>query len=66
MVIALGLSLGIVTLDLLGRDAGLLAYEESFVRSIDFSGVLIQGMLSMLLFAGALHVDFSELKADRW
>ena len=26
----------------------------------------MQGMLSLLLFAGALHVDLSELKAYRW
>ncbi len=26
----------------------------------------MQGMLSILLFAGALHVDLSELKAYRW
>jgi CPA1 family monovalent cation:H+ antiporter len=36
------------------------------LRSIDFSSVLMQGMLSLLLFAGALHVDLSELKAYRW
>lgn len=66
MVIALGLSLGIVALAMLGWDGHLLRYEESFVRSIDFSDVLMQGMLSLLLFAGALHVDLSELKAYRW
>lgn len=66
MVIALVLSLGIVMLDALGLDHGLRQYEESFVRSIDFSDVLMQGMLSLLLFAGALHVDISELKAYRW
>ena len=26
----------------------------------------MQGMLSLLLFAGALHVDLSELRALRW
>ena len=26
----------------------------------------MQGMLSLLLFAGAVHVDLSELKAYRW
>ena len=66
MVIALGLSLAIVALDSLGLDNGLRQYEESLLRSIDFSIVLMQGMLSFLLFAGALHVDLSELKAYRW
>lgn len=66
MVIALGLSLCIVALALFGWDSHLLQYEESFVRSIDFSDVLMQGMLSLLLFAGALQVDLSELRAYRW
>ena len=66
MVIALFLSLAIVTLDSLGLDHGLRGYEESFLRSIDFSGVLMQGMLSFLLFAGALHVDLGALKKYRW
>ncbi|GAA4024392.1 sodium:proton antiporter [Actimicrobium antarcticum] len=66
MVIALALSLGMVGLDALGLDHGLREYEESFIRSIDFSDVLMQGMLSFLLFAGALHVDLSALKKYRW
>ncbi len=66
MVIALVLSLVIVALDVVGVSHALRIYEESLLRSIDFSDVLMQGMLSLLLFAGALHVDLSELKALRW
>ncbi|MEO8856325.1 MAG: sodium:proton antiporter [Burkholderiaceae bacterium] len=66
MVIALLLSLGIIALARLGIAAELLRHEELFVRSIDFSDVLMRGMLSLLLFAGALHVDLSALKSYRW
>jgi CPA1 family monovalent cation:H+ antiporter len=66
MATALLLSLGLVGLDALGVAQDLRAYEESLLRSIDFSNVLMQGMLSLLLFAGALHVDLSELRAHRW
>jgi len=66
MAIALVLSLVIVALDVAGVSHALRTYEESLLRSIDFSDVLMQGMLSLLLFAGALHVDLSELKALRW
>ena len=66
MVIALAISLAIVALDALGLAHGLRQYEESFLRAIDFSGVLMQGMLSFLLFAGALHVDLNALKKYRW
>ncbi|MEO8037359.1 MAG: sodium:proton antiporter [Betaproteobacteria bacterium] len=66
MVTALLFSLLLVGLDTAGFDFGLRDYEESLLQSIDFSDVLMQGMLSLLLFAGALHVDLSELRAYRW
>ena len=65
MAIAMGLSLIVFGLDQLGISA-LKDYEVSLLSSIDFSDVLMQGMLSLLLFAGAMHVDLSELKAYRW
>ena len=65
MAIALLLSGALMLLDHLGlsgwRDA-----EELLLASIDFSNVLMQGMLSLLLFAGALHVDVSKLREYRW
>ena len=66
MAAALLLSLALIGLDAAGIDFGLRQYEASLLRSIDFSTVLMQGMLSLLLFAGALHVDLSELRAYRW
>ena len=66
MAIALVISLGIVVLDVLGWDFGLRQYEESLLKSIDFSEVLMQGMLSFLLFAGALHIDLRALHTHRF
>lgn len=66
MVTALGLSLLLVALDALGIAHALRDYEVALLRSFDFSDVLMQGMLSLLLFASALHVDLSELRAYRW
>ena len=34
---------------------------RDFLAGIDFETALMQGMLSFLLFAGALHVDLSDL-----
>ncbi|MBB6290555.1 MULTISPECIES: sodium:proton antiporter [unclassified Pseudomonas] len=65
MGIALGLSLLNMAFDALGFHA-LHTLEQSLVESIDFSELLMQGMLSLLLFAGALHVDLSELRAYKW
>ena len=36
------------------------------ITSIDFHQTLMNGMLSFLLFAGALHVDWSEMRRGRW
>ena len=64
MGIALVLSLGIVGLGHLGLSA-LTAYAERLVASVDFTTVLMRGMLSLLLFAGSLHVDLSDLASRR-
>jgi len=37
-----------------------------FIAGIDFHTTLMDGMLSFLLFAGALHVDWSEMRRGRW
>jgi CPA1 family monovalent cation:H+ antiporter len=65
MVIALMISGVLLGLDKLGHGE-LREYEEDLLHAIDFSQLLMQGMLSMLLFAAALQVDLSELKAFKW
>jgi len=62
---ALGFTLVLFGLDALGIAHDLRVYEESLLRSIDFSNILVQGMLSLLLFAGSLHVVLSSLNASR-
>ncbi|WP_394748790.1 cation:proton antiporter [Spongiimicrobium salis] len=47
-------------------DDTLLRAELEFVRQIDFKTVLLDQMLSFLLFAGALHTNFQQLKLQRW
>ncbi|GAC1038835.1 sodium:proton antiporter [Pseudomonas sp. No.117] len=65
MSIALSLSILNMALDALGFEA-LHKFETSLLESIDFSELLMQGMLSLLLFAGALHVDLSQLRTYQW
>jgi CPA1 family monovalent cation:H+ antiporter len=65
MAVALLLSLGLIGLDRIGFGT-LHGYEAAFLASIDFSDLLMEGMLSVLLFAGALHVDLSRLRDYRW
>jgi len=66
MATSLALSLVLVALDAVGLAGGLHAQEQGLIQSIDFSELLMQGMLSLLLFAGALHVDVQSLRAYRW
>ena len=44
----------------------LLEWETNLIRQVDFQKALMESMLSFLLFAGALHVDFQQLKEQRW
>jgi CPA1 family monovalent cation:H+ antiporter len=37
----------------------------STLESIDFSELLLEGMLSFMLFAGAIHIKYEDLKSER-
>jgi len=45
---------------------GLEHQAEEMLASIDFDQTLLHGMLSFLLFAGALHVNLNDLAQQRW
>ncbi len=62
MVISIGFSLAILALGLIDPDIS--AMEYGFVSQIDFGDFVLNGILSFLLFAGALHVDFKALKSQ--
>jgi CPA1 family monovalent cation:H+ antiporter len=66
MAAALVFTLAIVMLNALGFAHGLHDYQKSFLHSIRFSDVVLQGMLSLLLFASALHVELTDLHTYRW
>jgi CPA1 family monovalent cation:H+ antiporter len=65
MAIALGFSLLLVGLDKLGVTSPR-GEEHALLASIDFPELLLEGMLSFLLFAGALHVDLNQLRRVAW
>ncbi|MEH6511894.1 sodium:proton antiporter [Maribacter arcticus] len=47
-------------------DDTLINAERYIIDQIDFKSVLLDIMLSFLLFAGALHTNFDQLKVQRW
>lgn len=64
MVMALVLSATVLILPTLG--VNILPVVRDVLHSIDFSATLLHGMLSFLLFAGALHVKLETLKKQKY
>ena len=62
LIVALFASLAVMGLDLLVPSLGIAAAMREQVLAIEFSEALLEGMLGLLLFAGALHVKLSDLK----
>lgn len=68
-------AIGLMTMGLLGSflflalsHLGLIsqAWGERLLERADFGNVLMHGLLGLMLFAGALHVDLTELSANKW
>lgn len=66
VVIALVASLVIVAIDLTDPLYSIAGRLTGMLRQVDFNDTLMHGMLSFLLFAGALHADLSALKTRRY
>ncbi len=64
MAISLLASLGLIALGSLGL--GLEEKARVLLNSIDFDETLLHGMLSFLLFAGALHVNLADLSRQKY
>jgi len=65
MFIALAVSLGIVLMGWIGIDIGQL-HVARLLEKIDFNEALLHGMLSFLLFAGAMHIKLDDLTSQKW
>jgi CPA1 family monovalent cation:H+ antiporter len=65
MLSALLLSLGFLGLDAMGYHP-MRQKAAEFLSVINFHDLLINGMLSFLLFAGALNIDINELRNQKW
>ncbi|MCO6459186.1 MAG: sodium:proton antiporter [Pirellulaceae bacterium] len=39
---------------------------DAIIRGIDFNETLMHGMLGLLLFAGALHINLNDLAKQKW
>ncbi len=66
VIVALFSSLSILALDAVFPSFSLGKQFRAELIEIDFSDVLMHGMLSFLLFAGAMHVDLNRLAEQKW
>ncbi|NNE87429.1 MAG: sodium:proton antiporter [Silicimonas sp.] len=64
LVVSLLASMAILLLDLFVAGISIDDQVRSVVGTIAFSDALLEGMLGLLLFAGALHVKLSDLRAQ--
>jgi monovalent cation:H+ antiporter, CPA1 family len=65
LLVALLTSLAMLVFNIFLPQFGLADRIRSIVSGIDFSEALLEGMLGLLLFAGALHVKLSDLR-EQW
>ena len=64
LVVAFAASLGVMGLDLMVPALGVADVVRETVTGLHFSQALLEGMLGLLLFAGALHVKLRDLKTE--
>jgi len=61
-----GLLMSICLIALGPLETDVKAGAARIIQSIDFNNLLLHGMLSFLLFAGALHVNINDLLKQKW
>lgn len=66
VVIAVAVSMVIMALDAVFPPLGVEGVVRRVLTNIDFEETLMKGLLSFLLFSGALHVDLDALISRRW
>lgn len=66
VIIAFMASLGTIAADAVIPQLNLRTTATGILSAIDLPDTLMHGMLSLLLFAGAMHVDIDDLLSRKW
>ncbi|MEM7241384.1 MAG: sodium:proton antiporter [Pseudomonadota bacterium] len=66
LIVALLASFGLMGLDFVLPGLQIAPIIRDMVVDIEFSTALLEGMLGLLLFAGALHVKLGDLREQAW
>ena len=64
MVVAILFTVGLFSTALINDTP--LRIARSFITAVDFQTILLEVMLGFLLFAGAMHTNFDQLRVQRW
>ncbi|KPU84612.1 sodium:proton antiporter [Marinosulfonomonas sp. PRT-SC04] len=64
LIVAFLASLGVMAVDYMVPEWGMADAVRVQVKDLEFSNALLEGMLGLLLFAGALHVKLADLKRE--
>ena len=66
LVLALSTSLVLIAVNPVISGIGLRSLAKTMLSTVDLPAALMDGVLSFLLFAGALHVDLGQLWSRKW
>jgi monovalent cation:H+ antiporter, CPA1 family len=66
LVVALATSLIVIVVDPVVDGVALRKVAQGLLGTVDLPSALMEGALSFLLFAGALHVDLGQLWGRKW
>jgi CPA1 family monovalent cation:H+ antiporter len=65
-ITAIGVVVSIVAVVLANFDTGIAQAVKSATAGIDFSGLLLHGVLGLLLFAGSLQINIADIAREKW
>ncbi len=66
LLMALVASISLLLLEYFIPSVGITDTLQAVIGQIDFYSTVMEGMLAFLLFAGALHVDITYLRNQKW
>src|SRR3982751_5068267 len=65
-ITAIGLAVSLLVAIAGVMDPEIARWAKTAVDELDFSEVVFQGMLGLLLFAGSVHIDWSDIASEKW
>ena len=65
-ITAIGMTVSVVAVAIARFEPSLGASMRAAAGRLDFAALLLHGMLGLLLFAGSLHIDITDMAKEKW